>query len=113
MLLEINDIGTQQAEPTENTQTKIEILLNYVATYLHVNLIFHASGMVLQVDSDKSQWLLTKARSHITGYFRLDKNSKNTQQQHPNGVVLIECKILSNMASSAAEAEICGVFHNT
>jgi len=50
ILTAINDIGTQQAEPTKNTQQKNEKILNYAATYSHAKLRFHASGMILQVD---------------------------------------------------------------
>ena len=32
----INDIGTQQAEYTENTKLKIERLLNYVSEYMRI-----------------------------------------------------------------------------
>ena len=108
----INDIGTQQAEPTKNTQVKIERLLYYAATYPHVKLSFHASDMILQVESDATYPVLPKARSLIAGYFRLSKQLKNTRQQHPNGAVLIEYKTLKNVVSSAAEGERCGIFHN-
>ena len=60
MLTAINDIGTEQAEPTKNTQVKIERLLNYTATYLHVKLRFYASGMILQVDSDATYLILSR-----------------------------------------------------
>ena len=43
MLTTIIDIGSQQAETIQNMQAKIEILLNYAATYPHVKLRFHAS----------------------------------------------------------------------
>ena len=90
ILTAINDIGTQQAKPTKNTQVKIERFLNYAATYPHVKLRFHASDMILQVDSDATYLVLHKSRSRIADYFRLDTKLKNTRQQHPNGVLLIE-----------------------
>ena len=90
MLTAINDICTQQAESTKNTQVKVERLLNYAATCPHVKLKFHASDMIIQVDSDDAYLVLPKARSRIAGYFRLDNKLKNTRQKHPNGAVLIE-----------------------
>ena len=72
MLTTINDIGTQQAEPTKNAQLNIERLLNYAATYPHIKLRFHASDMILQVDSDSAYLVLSNARSHIAGYSRLN-----------------------------------------
>ena len=79
MLTDINDIGTQQAEPTKNTQVKIERLLNYAATYPHVKLRFHTNGIILQVDSDAAYLVFPKARSRIVEYFRLDNKFKNTR----------------------------------
>lgn len=48
-------------------------------------------------------------RSRIAGYFRL-LNFKPTYED--NGNILIECKTLRSVVTSAAEAETHGVFHN-
>ena len=67
MSTSINDIGTQQAKPTKNTQLKIKILLNYADTYPHVKLRCHASDIILQVESDAAYLVLQKSRSRRLG----------------------------------------------
>ena len=105
----LNQIGTEQALPTTNTKRKIRRLLDYVATYPKAYLRFYASNMLLQIDSDAAYLVLPKARSRLAGYFRLlDKNKKFKY----NGAILIECKTIRHVVSSAAEAETHGVFHN-
>ena len=105
----LNQIGTEQALPTTNTKRKLKRVLDYVATYPHAQLRFYASDMLLTVDSDAAYLVLPKARSRLAGYFRfLDKHSI---YKH-NGAILIECKTIRTVVSSAAEAETHGVFHN-
>ena len=107
----LNEIGTQQAQPTEKTKQKIHQLLDYVNTYKNAILRFYASDMILKIDSDAAYLVLPKARSRIAGYFRLLDHPENSPYQH-NGAILIECKSLRNVVSSAAEAETNGVFEN-
>ena len=107
----LNQLGTQQALPTENVKKKIHRLLDYTNTYRNPILRFYASDMILTIDSDAAYLVLPKARSRIAGYFRL-LNQPNTNTFQDNGAVLIECKSLRNVVSSAAEAETNGVFHN-
>ena len=105
----LNQIGTEQALPTTNTKQKLRRLLDYVATYPKAYLRFYASDMLLEIDSDAAYLVLPKARSRLAGYFRLlDKN----KQFKYNGAILIECKTIRHVVSSAAEAETHGVFHN-
>ena len=63
--------------------------------------------MLLTINSDASYLVLPKARSRLAGYF-----CQTTPSTIDNGVVLIECKIIQHVVSSAAEAETRGVFHN-
>ena len=105
----LNQIGTEQALPTINTKKKLLRLLDYVATYPAAQLRFYASDMVLRIDSDAAYLVLPKARSRLAGYFRLLDN--NAKYDH-NGAILIECKTIRHVVSSAAEAETHGVFHN-
>ena len=64
--------------------------------------------MVINIDSDAAYLVLPKAHSRIAGYFRLlDKTGNGT-----NAPIIVECKALRNIVSSAAEAETKGVFHN-
>ena len=52
ILTALNDISSQQSNPTETTLLKCKRLLDYVATYKNAFLRYYASGMLLHVDSD-------------------------------------------------------------
>ena len=109
MLPTLNQIGSEQARPTQDTQAKLSCLLDYAATYPEAVVRFYGSNMLLMVDSDAAYLVLPKARSRLAGYFRL-------LDQHPvtpyNGAILVECKTIRHVVTSAAEAETHGVFHN-
>ena len=66
--------------------------------------------MQLHVDTDAAYLVLPKSRSRIAGYFWL--LDKDTTTYDTNGAILIECRTLQNVVTSAAEAETHGVFHN-
>ena len=112
ILATLNQLGTQQALPTENTKKAVKHLLDYVYTYRQTYLQFNASDMILHVDSDAAYLVLPKARSRIAGFFRLRNKQNNTHKQE-NGAILVECKALRWVVTSAAEAETHGVYHNT
>ena len=104
-------MGTEQALPTVNTQRGVRRLLDYVATYPHAQLRFYSSDMILNIDSDAAYLVLPKARSRVAGYFRLLDKLSTSSFRH-NGAILVECKSIRSVVSSAAEAETHGVFHN-
>ena len=68
--------------------------------------------MILTIDSDAAYLVAPKARSRVAGYFQM--NTTPSKQKHPtiNGAILVECKTLRHVVSSAAEAETAGIFHN-
>ena len=68
--------------------------------------------MILKVDSDAAYLVLPKSRSRIARYFRLENKPPQLKNTRPNGPILIECKTLRRVVTSAAEAETSGVFHN-
>ena len=74
---------------------------------------FYASDMQLAVNTDAVFLVLPKARSHIAGYFRLLNDPKGPRKYYvDNGPILIECRTLRSVVSSAAESETHGTFHN-
>ena len=81
--------------------------LDYCATHPNVTICFQASGMILKIHSDTSYLSETEARSRVGGYFFL--GSKNETLQH-NGAIHVIAKIIKNLVSSAAEAEIAGIY---
>ena len=65
--------------------------------------------MILTVDSDASCLVLPKARSRIAGFFQLT-DGKDSRTR--NGPLLVECRTIKHVISSAAEAETGTLFHN-
>ena len=73
---------------------------------------FYASDMILEINSDASYLVMPQARSRYAGYFRLLKNINTPNRHLHNGAILIECKTIRHVVTSAAEAETKGVFQN-
>ena len=65
--------------------------------------------MILKIHTDASYLSEYGARSCVGGYFFLGDKDTATDI---NGVIAIECSILHNIVSSAAESELGGVFTN-
>ena len=109
----LNEISASQAAPTENTNGKITMLLDYLATYPNAKIRYTASDMILHVDSDAAFLVAPKARSRVAGFYYCgDTYTKNTTPHSKlNGPVHIECKTLKHVVTSAAEAETGGLFH--
>ena len=108
----LNEISTTQAHPTENTLQKCNHLLDYVSTHPNATIRYHASDMVLNVDSDAAYLVLPRARSRLAGHFFLSSPGSLSRIAFPNGPVLTECKTIWHVVSSAAEAETAALFHN-
>ena len=112
MLPGLNEISTQQASPTTKTQRKVSDLLDYVSTHSNAVIRFHASDMILHVDSDAAYLVLPKAKSRLAGHYFLSNDPAFSRTIHPNGPILTECKTIRTVVASAAEAETHGLFHN-
>ena len=68
--------------------------------------------MILLVDSDAAYLILPNAKSRIAGYFQLNKHPDRIPYLNINGAILVECKTLKHVVSSAAEAETASLFCN-
>ena len=112
MLVALNELSAEQANPTQNTLPKITQLLNCAATYPNAILRFHTSGMVLHADSDAAYLVMPKARSGIAGYFYMNDHPEVVFPPKLNALVLVECKTLRHVVTSSAEAETGGLFYN-
>ena len=112
MLPAINEIGTTQAKPTQYTDSECQQLMDYAATHPQVFIRYYASDMILWVDSDAAYLVMPNAKSRISGYFQLINHPDEGLNPTINGPILVECKTLKHVVSSAAEAETAGVFHN-
>jgi hypothetical protein len=120
MLASIGSIASQQANATQMTLQAINQLLDYAATHPDAVVRFYSSDMVLHVETDASYLSETKARSRVAGYHYLSTApSDPTKAPLPdapspplNGPINVVCKIMREVLSSAAEAELGGLFYN-
>ena len=113
MLPALNQISTKQSKPTQQTNEDADMLLDFAATYPNAKIRFHASDMILHVDTDAAYLVMPNAKSRIAGYFYL--SSKPTDNGTPvplNGPILVECTTIKHVVGSAAEAECGGCYHN-
>ncbi len=118
MLIALNSLAAKQTKGTENTAKAIVLVLNYCATHPDATLCYHASGMVLHIDSNASYLSMSKARSRVGGHHYPSSNSRDptkapTTNPPPNGPIHTVCHKLRDVTASAAEAEVGGLFVNS
>ena len=85
----------------------------YMNTHPAAYTRYYVSNMVLHVDSDVAYLVSPKARSWIAGYYHLSNHPTATKHPLLNGAILVECKTLWHVVSSAAEAEVESALHNS
>ena len=120
LLKAIGSLATQQPNPTETTMEGIVKLLNYAALHPDAKLRYHASGMILWVDSDARYLSESKSRSKCAGYHFLSNQPRdpskppqlNDAEPMHNAPVHVMCTIMKEVVSVASEAELAGLFHN-
>ncbi|EJK53767.1 hypothetical protein THAOC_26721 [Thalassiosira oceanica] len=103
----LSSLSSQQAKPTETTMKRARQLLDYLATQEEAILTYSASDMILAVHSDAGYLNEDNARSRAGGHFFL---SSNTVHPPNNGAILTVAKIIKNVMSSAAEAELGALY---
>ena len=74
ILVALNDIGTQQATPTENTNKEVNWLMDYLHTHPNAKLRYCAGSMQLFVDSDAAYLVLPGSKRRFAGHFYLASN---------------------------------------
>lgn len=65
----LNVISASQAAPTENTNDKIIMLLDYLCTYPNAKIRYTMSDMMLHIDSDAVFLVAPKALSRVAGFY--------------------------------------------
>ena len=114
LLTALGDLATQQTSGTQRTMQHLVQLLNYCATHPSATIRFHASDMILAIESDASYLSVPQARSRAAGFFFLTTQpTDSTKNAVPaNGPIHILCQTMREVMSSAAEAELGALFHN-
>eukprot|EP00957_Ditylum_brightwellii_P169042 12866692-Ditylum_brightwellii.AAC.1 len=77
MLMAINAIASQQANPTLNTAKEMVHLLNYCATHPKSTIRYTASDMVLHIHSNALFLTVPGAKSRAGGHFYLSATSED------------------------------------
>jgi hypothetical protein len=75
VLMPLNDIATEQTKATEKTQAATNQLLDYLATHPDAAIMYHASDMILHINSDAPYLSVSNARSRLGGLFFLGNKS--------------------------------------
>jgi hypothetical protein len=105
----INVLASKQSNATEVTADKVIKLLNYCNTYPETKIRYHASDMILHINSDASYLSENEAKSRAGAFFYMGSNAK-TNKKLTNGAILIIIKVLKHVMSLATEAENGAVF---
>ena len=79
--------------------------MDYVDTYPNAYIWFHASDMILMIDTYDAYLAMTKPQSHIAWYYYLVNKPNATPNPEFNGVIIIECKTLKHVVASASETD--------
>jgi hypothetical protein len=107
----LNDLSSAQSKGTQATATAMVHLLNYMATHPDAIIRYYASGIILHIHSNASYLTAPEACSCAGGHFYLSDKPGN-QPAPNNGPVHSLAKIMKNIMSSAAEAEVGGLYIN-
>ena len=77
MLVALDELATNQTVglATRHVAEDVNRLLNYTATHPNAKIKYHASEMVLHIDSDASYLLVRQARSRVGGHHYLSSAS--------------------------------------
>ena len=108
MLHALNDIASSKSKGTQTTWEAVKYFLNYASSNPDAEIIFRASEMLYKIDSDAAYLVCPEARSRAGGYHYLGNADDNLF----NGLIHVLAKIIKNVMSSAAEAEVAGLFMN-
>ena len=84
--------------------------LDYAATNPDAKVRYHASDMILRLQSDASYLSVKNDKSRVVGYF-YSSSWENCEELRLNGLLFTVFNILKNVAVSA-EAELVALFHN-
>ena len=92
LLPALNEISASQANPTVQTEQKLDRLLAFAKTHRNTSLSFHASDMSLHIDSDAAYLVMPNARSRFVGYYYLSKHPPSNL--HDNTSIPLNAPIL-------------------
>ena len=102
----LNDLATKINTGTQTTVKALEHFLDHCATHPNPSKVCRVSDIILNIHLDAAHLVASEARSRAGGFHHLS-NSKGTKLK---GSVAVTAKIIKNVCSGAAEAEIAARF---
>jgi hypothetical protein len=112
VLAALSTIAIDRTKATKRTMEQCIQLLDYLASNQNAKVRFHASDMVLNIDSDASYLSESGARSRACGHFFMGWMPKNGEPVKLNGEFYTSSSIMKFVVASAAEAKLDALFHN-
>jgi hypothetical protein len=110
MNVALSALASKQTKATQQTAQDAVKFLNYCHTHPDAAIRYHASDMILKVQSDASYLSEPKARSRAAGHFYMGMTG--TEKDTRQGAILATTSIMKPVLSSASEAEIGALFEN-
>ena len=104
----VTRLAMTQAQPTADTMTRIEHILDYTERYPENGIIFEASDMILTSHADASYQSLPGSRSKLGGahYFANIDDPPSVN----NGLLTAQSAVIKVVCSGAAEAEYAALY---
>ena len=104
----VTRLAMTQAQPTADTMTRIEHILDYTERYPTNGIIFEASDMILTSHADASYQSLPGSRSKLGGahYFANADDPPGVN----NGLVAAQSAVIKVVCSGASEAEYAALY---
>ena len=112
-LLALNDVSCQQIQPTEETNTTANRLLENIDAHPNACIRHYVSHMILWVDSDSAYLVCPGDKSRAAGHCYLSDHPNRVLHPMLNREALAKCKELRHVISSVAESEVSGLFYNS
>jgi hypothetical protein len=103
----MSTIASQSANPTQDTMSHTQQLLDYLATQEEAVLTYHASDMILAAHSNASYLSEPNAHSRAGSHFFL---SSNADIPPNNRAILNLAHIIKHVMASATEAELAALY---
>jgi len=104
----VNDIGTKAKNATTSNKSAVQYFLDYAYHNRDAEIIFRASDMILQSDSDAAYLVMPEARSRAGGYHFLGSKDHTLF----NGAIYVLARVIKNVMASAMEAEVSALYEN-
>jgi len=103
----VSIVSSNQSKPTENVDKQAQRLLAYAKTHPDAHIVYHASKMILMIQTDAAHLSETGSQSRAGGILYLVDSVTDTRI---NGSIECVSSIIPSTVASASEAEYGAMF---